>query len=213
MTAPPEKAAPSNPAAAVGPAAFVRMTAPAEKAAPSNGKKTVTIYTDGGCLGNPGPGGYGVVLISGPRRRELSGGFRKTTNNRMELLACVEALSALKFPCRASLRSDSQYVVNGIEKGWARRWRSRGWRRNKTDMAENIDLWARLLDLCDVHDVTFQWVRGHAGDPENERCDRLANAASAGADLRPDTPYETNRTRVPPEAPDFPGATGEAIFS
>lgn len=108
-------------------------------------KKQVTIYTDGGAIGNPGPGGWGAVLMYGPHRKELSGGFRKTTNNRMELLACVKALEALKHPCRATLHSDSQYVVNGMSKGWAKRWRAKGWMRTDKDPAENADLWKRML--------------------------------------------------------------------
>ncbi len=157
------------------------------------GKPPVTLYTDGACTGNPGPGGFGIVLISGKHRKELSGGFRLTTNNRMELTACIEGLHALKMPCKVDLYSDSEYVVNGITKGWARRWRTRGWMRNKKDRAENPDLWAQLLDLCDQHQVAFHWVRGHAGHVENERCDRLSVQAAAQANLPPDTSYEKNK--------------------
>lgn len=151
--------------------------------------KDVTVYTDGACLGNPGPGGYGVVLLYNAHRRELAGGFRLTTNNRMEMMAAIVALSALKLPCQVTLHSDSQYLVDAVEKGWARRWRANGWMRNKKERAVNPDLWERLLDLCERHEVAFRWVRGHAGNPENERCDRLATEAARAADLPPDSGY------------------------
>ena len=126
----------------------------------------VEIYTDGGCLNNPGPGGFGTILLYGNHRKELSGGFRLTTNNRMEILAVIKGLEALKEQCSVTIYSDSQYVVNAIEKGWALRWQSNEWRRNKKEKAVNPDLWARLLDICDKHDVTFKWVKGHAGHRE-----------------------------------------------
>lgn len=154
-------------------------------------RKHVTIYTDGACTGNPGPGGYGVVLLYGEHRRELSGGFRRTTNNRMELMGPIEGLQALNQSCRVTLHSDSQYVVEGIEKGWAKRWRGNGWMRNKREQAVNPDLWGKLLDLCETHDVEFRWVRGHAGDVENERCDQLAVEAAHRKDLPVDEGYET----------------------
>ncbi len=154
-------------------------------------RQEVTIYTDGACLGNPGPGGYGVVLLYNRHRKELSGGFHLTTNNRMELLAAIVGLQALKTPCRVQLYTDSQYLVNAITKGWARRWQANGWRRNKEDKALNPDLWARLLELCARHQVTFHWIRGHAADPENNRCDALAKQAAAGENLPPDEGYET----------------------
>jgi ribonuclease HI len=150
----------------------------------------VEIFTDGACRRNPGPGGYGVVLLYESRRRELSGGFRLTTNNRMEILAAIAGLEALKEPCRVRLYSDSQYLVNAIEKGWAARWRAAGWKRNSREKAVNPDLWERLLELCRVHRVEFLWVRGHAGHPENERCDRLATAAADAPDLGVDEGYE-----------------------
>ncbi|MYD35980.1 MAG: ribonuclease HI [Dehalococcoidia bacterium] len=153
-------------------------------------EKQVTIYTDGACEGNPGPGGYGVVLLFGDARRELSEGYRLTTNNRMELLAVIRALEALKERCRVTLHSDSRYVIDGIEKGWAARWRANGWKRNKREAAINPDLWGRLLDLCDAHEVDFKWVRGHSGVPENERCDRLAVEAARGENLQADEVYE-----------------------
>jgi ribonuclease HI len=152
--------------------------------------ETVKIYTDGACKGNPGPGGYGVVLLSGERRKELSGGFRKTTNNRMELLACIEGLRSLKRSCTVALTSDSSYVVNAIEKGWAKRWRSRGWKLSPTKPAKNSDLWKILLDLCAEHTVKFHWVKGHAGHPENERCDVLAVEACQLKDLPADLAFE-----------------------
>ncbi len=156
----------------------------------------VIVYTDGGCLGNPGPGGYGAVILDGGERTELAQGYRLTTNNRMELMACIAALEALKDPSRVILHSDSRYVVNGMTKGWARKWRSNNWMRTKKDAAENADLWARLLDLCDFHRVQFVWVRGHAGHEENERCDALATGAAAGDDLVEDQAYVEGRTRI-----------------
>lgn len=154
-------------------------------------KKRVTIYTDGACTGNPGPGGYGVVLIYGEHRRELSGGYRRTTNNRMELMGPIKGLEALNQSCHVTLHSDSQYVVEGIEKGWAERWRGNGWMRNKREQAVNPDLWGKLLDLCETHAVEFRWVRGHAGDPENECCDQLAVQAAHQKQLPADEGYET----------------------
>jgi ribonuclease HI len=151
--------------------------------------KQVTIYTDGAAEPNPGPGGYGVVLICGAHRKELSGGFAQTTNNRMELLAAITGLAALKAPCRVRLYSDSQYVVDAMTKGWARRWQANGWRRNRHDKAGNLDLWERLLTLCETHDVEFVWVRGHAGNRENERCDALAGRAAKRSDLPVDGGY------------------------
>jgi len=153
-------------------------------------EKQVTIYTDGSCRKNPGSGGYGVVLLYGDHRKELSGGFQCTTNNRMEILAAIVGLEALKEPCQVALYSDSQYVVNAISKGWAKRWQSNNWMRNKEDNALNPDLWERLLRLCDRHRVTFHWVRGHAGNVENERCDQLAVAAAKGSNLALDEGYE-----------------------
>lgn len=156
----------------------------------SEALKEVTIYTDGACSGNPGPGGYGVVLISGKHRKELSGGFRLTTNNRMEMMGAIAGLEALKFQCAATVYSDSKYLVDAVTKGWAQRWRANGWKRNKKDFAMNPDLWGRLLDLCDRHQVNFLWVKGHAGIAENERCDELAVAASLEDDLPRDPGYE-----------------------
>lgn len=134
----------------------------------------VTIYTDGACSGNPGPGGYGAVLIYGAHQKELSGGEPETTNNRMELMGVIKALQALNRPCTVQLYTDSQYIVNAVNQGWAVRWREHGWMRNKKDKALNPDLWQTLLELLEVHQVTFHWVKGHAEDPYNTRCDELA---------------------------------------
>jgi len=162
-----------------------------------NEPKQVTIYTDGACIGNPGPGGYGIVLLYGEHRREIAGGFRRTTNNRMELTAAIVGLQALKERCQVTLYSDSQYLVNAMTQGWAERWRANNWRRNRHEPALNPDLWQQLLDLCAQHDVSFTWVRGHAGDRENERCDQLSMEAAMRADLPPDAAYEHNQDQPP----------------
>ncbi|MEE1126599.1 MAG: ribonuclease HI [Acutalibacteraceae bacterium] len=138
--------------------------------------KNVEIFTDGACSGNPGPGGWGAVLRYKSTEKEISGGEANTTNNRMEITAVIEALALLKEPCNVTLYSDSQYVCNALTKGWAKKWKANNWMRNKTDPALNPDLWERLLALYDKHNVTIVWVKGHAGHPENERCDRLAVA-------------------------------------
>lgn len=138
----------------------------------------VTIYTDGACSGNPGPGGYGAILMYGQHKKELSGGDPNTTNNRMELMGVITALKALNRPCQVDLYTDSQYVVNAIEKGWAKKWQANGWMRNKKDNALNPDLWQSLLNLLEIHQVTFHWVKGHAENPYNNRCDELAVAES-----------------------------------
>lgn len=138
----------------------------------------VTIYTDGACSGNPGPGGFGAILLYGEHKKELSGGEPETTNNRMELMGVITALQALKRPCTVQLYTDSQYVVNAIEQGWAKKWRENGWMRNKKDKALNPDLWQTLLELLEVHQVKFHWVKGHAENPYNNRCDELAVAES-----------------------------------
>jgi len=151
--------------------------------------KRVVIYTDGACPGNPGPGGYAAILLYGEHRRQVSGGFRLTTNNRMEIMAAIEALRALKTRCSVTLHTDSQYLVDSMSKGWARRWRSRGWRKAGGEQAMNPDLWQELLTLCERHDVAFVWVPGHAGHPENERCDQLASETALRPDLPPDPGY------------------------
>ncbi len=139
--------------------------------------KKVYIFTDGACSGNPGPGGWGAVLRYNTTEKELSGGEKETTNNRMELTACIEALTLLKEPCEVLLTTDSQYVVNGITKGWAESWRQNGWRKADKKPALNSDLWELLLVQCERHKVTFNWIKGHAGHEENERCDTLAVGA------------------------------------
>lgn len=136
--------------------------------------KHVDIFTDGACSGNPGPGGWGAVLRYNGASKELSGGQAQTTNNRMELTAVIEALSALKEPCDVTLTTDSRYVCDALNNGWARSWRARGWVKADKKPALNADLFERLLKLCETHTVRFVWVKGHAGHPENERCDRLA---------------------------------------
>lgn len=153
--------------------------------------KTVDIYTDGACSGNPGQGGYGVVLLFGGKRKELSEGFLSTTNNRMEVLAVIKGLEALKEPCNVNLYSDSKYVVDAIEKGWVKKWKENGWYRNKKEKALNIDLWEKLLVLLELHKVTFIWVKGHANNKENERCDTLARQALAEKTLSIDIGYKS----------------------
>ncbi|HPJ96376.1 MAG TPA: ribonuclease HI [Syntrophales bacterium] len=161
--------------------------------------RQIRMYTDGGCRRNPGPGGYCAIIDDGNERNELFRGYRLTTNNRMELMACIAGLESLKKASKVILHSDSRYVVDGMTKGWAQRWRSRNWMRTKTEAAENADLWSRLLELCDHHRVTFVWVRGHAGHPENERCDQLAACAADGKDLTEDRPYIEGRTKLSPD--------------
>lgn len=136
--------------------------------------KQVEIFTDGACLGNPGPGGWGVILKYQGTEKELSGGEPETTNNRMELTAAIVALEALKTPCEVKLYSDSQYLINAFELGWLEKWKKSGWRRGDNAEVKNVDLWQRLAELTAIHKVEFNWVRGHDGHPENERCDRLA---------------------------------------
>lgn len=155
-----------------------------------NELKNITIYTDGACSGNPGPGGYGVVLIYKNSRKEISGGYRLTTNNRMELKAAIVGLESLKEKCFVKLFSDSQYLVNGIAKGWAIKWKSNNWMKNKSEKALNSDLWDQLLKLCERHTVDFFWVQGHAGDLQNERCDELARSFMFRHDLPSDKGFE-----------------------
>ena len=140
--------------------------------------KTVTIYTDGACSGNPGPGGWGAILMYGQHRRELSGGEANTTNNRMELTAVIQALSLLKEPCIVDLWSDSKYVIDGLEKGWARGWKEKKKKKADKKPALNPDLWEQLLALTDVHSLRYHWVKGHAENAFNNRCDELAVAES-----------------------------------
>jgi ribonuclease HI len=150
----------------------------------------ITIHTDGSCLGNPGPGGWAALLRCGERVRELSGGFAGTTNNRMEITAVLEALAALKRPCLVRLYTDSQYVRKAVEEKWLERWRRDNWRTAAKKPVKNRDLWERLLPQLERHEVRFHWVRGHAGHPENERCDALARTQAARSDLPPDAPRQ-----------------------
>ena len=152
--------------------------------------KEIIIYTDGACSGNPGPGGYGCVLRYNKSRRELSGGFRKTTNNRMEIIAAIKALESLKYPCNVKLYSDSKYLVNAIEKGWAKRWKANNWMRTKSDKAKNYDLWEKMLSICGIHQIEFIWVKGHSSNEENNRCDELAVEAISSSELPVDARYE-----------------------
>lgn len=152
-------------------------------------KPEVTIYTDGACQGNPGRGGFGVVLIWGEKRKELSGGFNRTTNNRMELLAAIEGLALLNKPCKVKLYSDSSYVVNAFKEGWVYGWKQNGWRNSQKKPTPNVDLWKRLVALCETHEVEFIWVKGHSGVLENERCDELAVAAAQEPHLPIDAGY------------------------
>ncbi len=139
--------------------------------------KNVEIFTDGACKGNPGPGGWGAVLRYGTAEKEISGGQPHTTNNRMEMLAVIEALKCLKEPCGVTLYSDSQYVCNSVNNGWVYNWKAKNWVK-KGEAVPNTDLWIEMLALLERHSVKFVWVRGHNGHPENERCDRLAVAAA-----------------------------------
>ncbi|WP_018338150.1 ribonuclease HI [Butyricimonas synergistica] len=157
----------------------------------------ITIYTDGAASGNPGPGGYGVVLMAGPHRKELSEGFRLTTNNRMELLAVIIGLNALRFPgSNVTVYSDSKYVVDAVEKGWVF-----GWEKTRFKNKKNPDLWQKFLVVYRKHNVKFVWIKGHASIPENERCDQLAVAAYKASNLQIDEYYEAE------------GRSDEQIFS
>lgn len=151
--------------------------------------KMTRIYTDGACLGNPGPGGWGAVVIQEQLRRELSGGFGLTTNNRMELFAVIEALSLLEQRTKVELYTDSKYIHDAVEKGWLARWKRNGWRTADKKAVKNQDLWQRIDALLQTHDVNFHWVRGHSGNPENECCDRLAGTAALGGKLPEDSGY------------------------
>jgi len=158
---------------------------------PASSGASIEIYTDGGAINNPGPGGYGVVLLVNGELRELSEGYQHTTNNRMELMACIKGIEALPSSSeKVALFSDSQYVVNGISKGWAKAWRRRNWLKSDGNPAVNADLWARLLDLTEGIDIVFNWVKGHAGHPLNERCDQLAVQSARGENLKVDSGYK-----------------------
>jgi ribonuclease HI len=174
----------------------VKRKKPPSSVEPEIGKPEagrVIIYTDGGALGNPGPGGFGVVICTEKGQMEYSGGFRMTTNNRMELTACIEAFRKLRINSMGTLYSDSRYVVDGIKKGWARAWRKNQWIKSDGKPAINQDLWEALLSLVERHGVSFVWVRGHSGNPGNERCDHLAVQAASGGNLSADTVYEKLR--------------------
>ncbi|HAC63500.1 MAG TPA: ribonuclease HI [Cyanothece sp. UBA12306] len=158
----------------------------------NNSLKKVLIYTDGACSGNPGAGGYGTLLVYNNQRKELSGGYRLTTNNRMEMMAAIVGLEALTMKSSVTLYTDSRYIVDAITKGWAKKWQANGWKRNQKEKAKNPDLWQKLLDLCSDHQVEFVWVKGHAGHEENEYCDRLAVQASQQPNLPSDHIYESN---------------------
>ena len=138
--------------------------------------KHIDIYTDGACKGNPGPGGWGAVLRYKGHEKELSGGEADTTNNRMEMLAVIKALEALKEPCEVTLTTDSRYVCDSVNKGWAKKWKANNWIKSNKSKAKNPELWDTILKLLDIHKVRFIWVKGHTGHPENERCDALASA-------------------------------------
>ena len=157
----------------------------------ATGRNTIIIYTDGACTGNPGKGGYGAVIIDGDRREELSAGYKLTTNNRMEMMGAIAALESLKSNSQVKLHTDSKYIVDAVNKGWAKKWQSKGWRRNAKEMAKNPDLWQEILDLCKIHEIEFIWVKGHAGIAENERCDRLAVNAAHGSNLLVDEGYKS----------------------
>ena len=163
--------------------------------------KQVTIYTDGSCLRNPGPGGYAAVLLAGSRRKEVSGGFRRTTNNRMELMAAIAGLAQLKTRCAVRVYSDSTYLVRTINRGSIRRSREHGWVGSGGLRRLNSDLWEQLLRLCDDREVTFIWVRGHSRNPENRRCDELADAAARCHDLPADVVYEQGHPASPHGTP------------
>ena len=155
-------------------------------------KKFVEVYTDGACKGNPGKGGYGIILKYKGAEKEISAGYECTTNNRMELLGVIVALSALKEPCRVKLYTDSKYVCDSISKGWVYSWQQKGWKKSDGKRALNVDLWEEVLPLLDKHEVEFEWLKGHAGHPENERCDTLAVTAAEGENLLKDENYINN---------------------
>ncbi len=146
----------------------------------------VTMYTDGSCLGNPGPGGYGTVLLYGENRKELSQGYSDTTNNRMELLAVITGLETLTRSCDVELWTDSKYVQQAITKGWLKNWQRNGWKTAAKKPVKNQDLWRKLMPQLEQHQVEFRWVKGHSGHPENERCDELARTAASSSNLLPD---------------------------
>lgn len=150
----------------------------------------VEIFTDGACSGNPGPGGYGAILRHGGRTKEISGGYRHTTNNRMELTAVIRSLQTLKKPCRITLYSDSKYIVDAMNLGWVNKWMRAGWVKTDRAPVKNVDLWKKLIDLLKIHTVTWVWVKGHSDNELNSRCDELAVCAYKEDNLEPDLQYE-----------------------
>lgn len=157
--------------------------------------KKIIIYTDGSCLGNPGPGGWAAILnLAGTsHRREICGGYRLTTNNRMEIMAALQGLSALREPCEVELFTDSQYLRNAVEKGWLKSWQKNSWRKADKKPVLNRDLWLLFLEQMARHSLTMRWLRGHAGHPENERCDELARQCASRTDLPADEAFEKYR--------------------
>lgn len=153
------------------------------------------IWTDGACAVNPGPGGYSIVYKCQGQKWEKAGGFRLTTNNRMEIMGALIALETLPERCRATIHTDSQYLINSIKKGWAKRWRSKGWKKKGNKKVPNADLWEKMLQLCDKHDVEFRWVKGHSSNTENERCDQLAESFARKPNLPIDEGYESAESR------------------
>ena len=158
----------------------------------------VTIYTDGACLGNPGPGGWAAILKYKDKSKELAEGFKLTTNNRMELLAIIKALETLKFPCQVDLYTDSRYVSNAINQNWIKKWQKNGWKTSGKSKVKNQDLWQRLLPLLDKHEVKFHWLKGHSGDKENEKCDLLARRAAQKDNLLIDDGYISHQQKESP---------------
>jgi ribonuclease HI len=165
--------------------------------------KEVTIYTDGCCIKNPGPGGYAAILCYSNHEKEFSGGFQLTTSNRMELMAAIMGLEALKEPCFVTLYSDSKYLVDSVAEGWVNRWKSNNWFRNEKEKAINIDLWEILLSLCDKHTVKFEWIKGHAGHQYNERCDTISKREASKKNLPIDKEYENNSKMMNQENPNL----------
>ncbi len=166
-----------------------------DSGSPGAGGRRIAVYTDGACKGNPGPGGYGAVILHEGSRKELSGGYRLTTNNRMELQSLVAALSALEAPCSLEIYSDSQYLIGGFQKSWVRNWKRNGWLTAAKEPVQNRDLWMKLDALLARHSFEFHWVRGHASNVENNRCDELAVRASRAKELMTDDEYEESSKR------------------
>jgi ribonuclease HI len=168
------------------------------------------IWTDGSCLGNPGPGGYGILFKINGQTKAKSGGFKLTTNNRMEIMAAIAALETLKEKTGAVIYSDSQYLVDAVTKGWAKKWKANNWKRNSKDKAINPDLWDRLLGLIEKHEIEFRWVRGHNLQTENEQCDRLAQAAASQENLPVDPGYKGDSAS--PNGDSTPPKSGTRLF-